>query len=137
METGREDFAYRVRSPPDSASSQPGESVEQSHGSRVGLQHNPDVSFIATKWKVLALVFCLTNYATKVEDPVWRRAAAAKEVLETLGERVAGGESHPEGILTDSSGKENKTRQLLMRVANRVFTERALSQVEVVAYLLG
>ncbi len=50
---------------------------------------------------------------------------------------MAGGESHSEGISTDDGGKENKTRQLLMRVANRVFTERALSQVEVVAYLLG
>ncbi len=36
----------------------------------VGLQHNHDISFIATKCKALALVFYLTNYATKVEDPV-------------------------------------------------------------------
>jgi hypothetical protein len=35
------------------------------------------------------------------------------------------------------TGSENRTRQFLARVANRVFTERALSQVEVAAHLLG
>lgn len=35
------------------------------------------------------------------------------------------------------TGSENRTRQFLVRVANRIFTERALSQVEVAAYLLG
>ncbi|KAM4060853.1 PIF1-like helicase [Hirsutella rhossiliensis] len=38
-------------------------------------------------------------------------------------------------LLAASTG--NRTRQFLMRVANRVFTERPLSQVEVVAHLLG
>ncbi|KAM4058268.1 PIF1-like helicase [Hirsutella rhossiliensis] len=36
-----------------------------------------------------------------------------------------------------SGGHTAWTRQFLMRVANRVFTERPLSQVEVVAHLLG
>lgn len=39
--------------------------------------------------------------------------------------------------LARGDGFENKTRQFLMRVANRIFTERPLSQVEVVAHLLG
>jgi len=76
----------------------------------VGLQHNYDISFIATKYKVLALVFYLTNYTTKVEDPVWKRAAVTKEVVETLGGRAAGREPYSGGISTDDSGKENKTR---------------------------
>jgi hypothetical protein len=100
-------------------------------------RHNRGIWFIATKCKVLTLVFYLTNYATKAEDPVWKRAAVAKEILEILGGRVAHGESYSEGIFTNDDGKENKICQLLMRVANRVFTERALLQVEVAAYLLG
>ncbi|KAM4061175.1 PIF1-like helicase [Hirsutella rhossiliensis] len=83
----------------------------------VGLRHNHDISFIATQRKTMALIYYVTNYATKVEDPVWKRVAAAAE------------------LLAASTG--NRTRQFLMRVANRVFTERPLSQVEVVAHLLG
>ena len=37
----------------------------------------------------------------------------------------------------ENGGVQNKTRQFLMRVANRIFTERPLSQVEVAASLLG
>ncbi|KAF1807904.1 hypothetical protein P152DRAFT_469266 [Eremomyces bilateralis CBS 781.70] len=84
----------------------------------VGLRHNHDISFIATQCKTMALVFYLTNYATKVEDPVWKREDAT------------------DGSTTDNGGK-NRTRQFLMRIANRIFTERPLSQVEVVSDLLG
>ncbi|PVH90605.1 hypothetical protein DM02DRAFT_607276, partial [Periconia macrospinosa] len=82
----------------------------------VGLRHNHDISFIGTQSKTLAIVFYVTNYATKLEDPVWKRAAAAAEVLDA---------SRDSGTET---GSENRTRQFLARVANRVFTERALSQ---------
>ncbi|KAI8649820.1 Helitron-like-N domain-containing protein [Fusarium keratoplasticum] len=40
----------------------------------VGLRHNHDISFIATQRKTMALVYYVTNYATKVEDPTWKRA---------------------------------------------------------------
>ncbi|KAM4061353.1 PIF1-like helicase [Hirsutella rhossiliensis] len=69
-----------------------GESVEQGH--RRGLRHNHDISFIATQRKTMALVYYVTNYATK---PGARR----------------------------------------MPEMASIFTERALSQVEVVAHLLG
>jgi hypothetical protein len=91
----------------------------------VGLRHNHDISFIGTQSRTLAIVFYVTNYATKLEDPVWKRAAAAAEVLSA---------SKDSGTRT---GSENGTRQFLARVANRIFTERALSQVEVAADLLG
>ncbi|XP_044720116.1 PIF1-like helicase domain-containing protein [Hirsutella rhossiliensis] len=87
----------------------------------VGLRHNHDISFIATQRKTMALIYYVTNYATKVEDPVWKRVAAAAELL----------------AASTGDGTGNRTRQFLMRVANRVFTERPLSQVEVVAHLLG
>ncbi|KAM4067473.1 PIF1-like helicase [Hirsutella rhossiliensis] len=87
----------------------------------VGLRHNHDISFIATQRKTMALIYYVTNYATKVEDPVWKRVAAAAELLDASTDDGAG----------------NRTRQFLMRVANRVFTDRPLSQVEVIAHLLG
>ncbi|KAJ6437585.1 membrane protein [Purpureocillium lavendulum] len=105
----------------------------------VGLRHNHDISFIATQRNTMALIYYVTNYATKVEDPVWKRVAAAAELLAVSkddgtpdGDRGGGGGEGDTDVV-----KENRTRQFLMRVANRVFTERPLSQVEVIADLLG
>ncbi len=49
----------------------------------VGLRHNHDFSFVATMCKTMALIYYVTNYATKVEDPASKRVAAAVEVLGT------------------------------------------------------
>jgi hypothetical protein len=81
------------------------------------------------------MVFYLKNYATKVEDPVWKHVVAAAEVLDAYGGVVT--ESRVETEQRSAEASENKARQFLVRVANRVLTERALSQVEVVAHLLG
>ena len=106
----------------------------------VGLRHNHDISFIATQCKTMAIVFYVTNYATKVEDPVWKRVAAAAELFRDLDKSTT--ERQVETVETADSRRkgddiQNKTRQFLMRVANRIFTERPLSQVEVIAHLLG
>ncbi|KAH8755992.1 hypothetical protein F5883DRAFT_718597 [Diaporthe sp. PMI_573] len=90
-------------------------------------------------------VYYVTNYATKVEDPTWKRVAAAAELLPAAptADRPAAGKAARgggiDGVAEDGDGDatKNKTRQFLTRVANRVFTERPLSQVEVVAHLLG
>ncbi|KAM4055548.1 PIF1-like helicase [Hirsutella rhossiliensis] len=119
----------------------------------VGLRHNHDISFIATQRKTMALIYYITNYATKVEDPAWKRVAAAAEFLPTLeGELIeensgssSEGKSERRGPRANEEvaiGPEptigrNKTRTFLLKVANRVFTERPLSQVEVIAHLLG
>jgi hypothetical protein len=104
----------------------------------VGLRHNHDISFIATQCKTMAIVFYVTNYATKVEDPVWKRVAAASEIFHDLNEAISEDQADAtHGVSDDDGSRHNKTRQFLMRVANRIFTERALSQVEVVAHLLG
>jgi hypothetical protein len=102
----------------------------------VGLRHNHDISFIATQCKTMSIVFYVTNYATKVEDPVWKRVAAATEVFNLTKPSETGNveEGHEP---TSSDWTKQNTRQFLMKVTNRVFTERALSQVEVVAHLLG
>ena len=97
----------------------------------VGLRHNHDVSFIATQRKTMAIVYYVTNYATKVEDPSWKRAAAAAEIFRDMGTALP--DSQPN---SETDALRNKTRQFLMRVANRIFTQRPLSQVDVTASLL-
>src|SRR5215469_2914578 len=54
----------------------------------VGLRHNHDISFIATQRKTMAIVYYVTNYATKVEDPVWKRVAAAAELFRVLDKSI-------------------------------------------------
>jgi len=103
----------------------------------VGLRHNHNISFIATQCKTTALIFYVTNYAIKVEDPVWKRVAAAAEMFHVLNEPTTGEQTAAAPGTGDGDIHQNRTRQLLMRIANRVFTERALSQVEVVSHLLG
>jgi len=100
----------------------------------VGLRHNHDISFIATQCKTMAVLYYVTNYATKLEDPIWKRVAAAAEVFSTVEGSAVGGATDT-GQRAD--GVENRTRQFLMRAANRIFTERPLSQVEVIAHLMG
>jgi len=103
----------------------------------VGLRHNHDISLIGSKCKSLAIVFYLTNYATKVEDPTWKRVAVARDLFQDPGNAEVQNPSNVVQGSAEGEERENRTRKFLMRVANRVFTERALSQVEVVAHLLG
>jgi len=56
----------------------------------VGLRHNRNISFIATQCKTMALIFYVTNYAIKVEDPVWKRVAAAAEMFHVFNEPTTG-----------------------------------------------
>ena len=103
----------------------------------VGLRHNHDISFISTQRKTMAIVYYVTNYATKVEDPVSKRVAAAAELFRVLQDSIPEGQMEMAGSRTEANHIQNRTRQFLMRVANRIFTERSLSQVEVIAHLLG
>jgi len=96
----------------------------------VGLRHNHDVSFIGTKKKGHALIYYLTNYATKVEDTMWKRISILRQVYEENKASLA--ESAAEG---DAAGLPAES--FLLKVANRLFTERSLSMVEVVSFLLG
>ncbi|XP_044714622.1 PIF1-like helicase domain-containing protein [Hirsutella rhossiliensis] len=88
----------------------------------VGLRHNHDVSMILTKTKGLAMVYYITNYATKLDTPMWKRIAR-----------------HRGPALPDERHQAvlNESRQFLMRTANRIFSERQLSAVEVCYHLLG
>ena len=103
----------------------------------VGLRHNHDISFIATQSKTMAIVFYVTNYATKIEDPMWKRVAAAAEMLHAMNAPAQEERADEAPATGDNEARQNRTRLFLMRVANRIFTERSLSQVEVIAHLLG
>jgi len=105
----------------------------------VGLRHNHDISMILTRTKGLAMVFYITNYATKLDTPMWKRIVLAAEVLRQLRESDV-----PSRQVSDSAERDaqrpavlNKSRQFLMRAANRIFSERQLSSVEVCYHLLG
>ena len=103
----------------------------------VGLRHNHDISFIGTQRKTMSLMYYITNYATKVEDPIWKRLAVASEFFPMLKDPVNVEQTDGAPARAASTGVRNRTRQFLMRIANRIFTDQPLSQVEVIAHLLG
>jgi hypothetical protein len=104
----------------------------------VGLRHNHDMSMILTRTKGLAMVFYITNYATKLDTPMWRRIVIAGEVLGQLHQSAH--DTHQGSAPqrdAQASALVNRTRQFLMRTANRIFSDRQLSAVEVCYHLLG
>jgi hypothetical protein len=98
----------------------------------IGLRHNHDISRILTRKKGLALIHYICNYATKLNAPMWKRLAHAAELLD-LARQQQEGPDNPGTILTMG----DETKSFLLRVANRIFTSRELSQPEVLSYLLG
>ena len=105
----------------------------------VGLRHNHDVSMILTRTKGLAMVFYITNYATKLDTPMWRRIAHAADVFRQLREDAV---SRRDASAPADQGAQrpavlNQSRQFLMRMANRIFSEKQLSAVEVCYDMLG
>ncbi|KJZ68118.1 hypothetical protein HIM_12488 [Hirsutella minnesotensis 3608] len=87
----------------------------------------------------LAMVYYITNYATKLDTPMWKRIALASEVARQLREAGGPNSRAPDPALRDDRQQAvlNESRQFLMRAANRIFSERQLSAVEVCYHLLG
>ncbi|KAM4063884.1 hypothetical protein HRG_006978 [Hirsutella rhossiliensis] len=87
---------------------------------------------ILTKTKGLAMVYYITNYATKLDTPMWKRIALATEVARQLREAGRPTSRAPGPALPDERHQAvlNESRQFLMRTANRIFSERQLSAVE-------
>ena len=98
----------------------------------IGLRHNHDISPILTRKKGLALLHYICNYATKLNAPMWKRLANAAELLE-IARQQQDGSDNPDATSTMA----DETKSFLLRVANRIFTCRELSQPEVLGYLLG
>jgi hypothetical protein len=97
----------------------------------IALRHNHDISMILSKKQGLSLLYYMTNYATKLHTPMWKRITFAAEVYNQV---QSSQQSIDDGNPT-LIPKLNKTRQFLMRLANKVFTDRELSAVEVVNHL--
>jgi hypothetical protein len=50
----------------------------------VGLRHNIDVTFLPTNLSGLAMIFYSTNYSTKLDAPLWKRAALIGAIFDGL-----------------------------------------------------
>ena len=105
----------------------------------VALRHNHDVRLLVTNAASLAMCYYASNYATKLDTPLWKRAALMKTVREGMSADVGGQEQmgHEEGGTQRAAQVNNKARQFLARTANQIFTSRELSAVEVCSRLLG
>src|ERR1700754_1967004 len=88
---------------------------------------------ILTRIQGSALFFYATNYATKLHTPMYQRIASAAEVYQRMiGEEASRDEREGSSRVEGGNPQtKNKARQFLMRVANRVFTDRELSAVDV------
>jgi len=96
----------------------------------VGLRHNHDVTPLNNSKQSLSMIYYVTNYATKLQTPMWRRLAVAKEVQQGIG--PDGGNPRQADDPTT-----NRTRQFFMRWANKLFSDREISAVEACYYILG
>jgi hypothetical protein len=101
------------------------------------MRHNTDTTFLPTNSAGLSMVYYATNYSTKLDTPLWKRAAMVKTVMETMGEQEGQQEPPAETTSEQTAQKNNKARQFLGRAANRIFTSREVSAVEVCSSLLG
>ncbi|GJC89504.1 hypothetical protein ColLi_12342 [Colletotrichum liriopes] len=105
----------------------------------VAMRHNTDATFLPTNSAGLSMMFYATNYATKLETPLFKRMATVKMVLEgTAGrEDERGAAAAEEDTDETTAQRNNRARQFLARTANQIFTSRELSAVEVCSSLLG
>jgi hypothetical protein len=100
----------------------------------VGLRHNHDLTFLNTTSQSLSMIYYVTNYATKLSSPMWKRLALSAQVAQ----RLADERDSRAGVLDgDASESLNPTRQFFMRWANKIYSDREMSAVEVCYYLLG
>jgi hypothetical protein len=106
----------------------------------IALRHNHDITMICSKSHSLSMLFYLTNYATKLETPMWKRLAIAQEYKMLVDEQSSSSANplHAGGV--DSTKNQQvytpQSIKFLRKVANRISTERSLSAVEVCHHLL-
>ncbi|KAK8121490.1 Helitron helicase-like domain at N-terminus-domain-containing protein [Apiospora kogelbergensis] len=108
----------------------------------VGLWHNHDISLILTRSKGLSLMWYICNYATKLNAPMWKRLAIASKVLELVRQQQGRLEERRGEPVAEEEGRVlamvlDETMTFMLKISNRVFSSRELSQPEVLAYLLG
>jgi hypothetical protein len=127
--------------------------VEKSHVDELGVAHlrrddgwvnpynpwiaaaigsNQDLSFLATRAKALALLYYITNYATKDEASTYQMVMAAAMMKKTLeqGERA----SNPTN--EETLALEKGMQKFALRVFNRMSHDKEVSGVQVASSLL-
>jgi len=93
---------------------------------------NQDLSFLATRAKALALLYYITNYATKDEASTYQMVMAAAMMKKTLeqGERA----SNPTN--EETLALEKGMQKFALRVFNRMSHDKEVSGVQVASSLL-
>jgi hypothetical protein len=105
----------------------------------VGLRHNFDLAFLNTRSQGLSMIYYITNYATKLSTPTWKRLFLGASVMESLwgSQGATDGAADYTGADGRQQVRNNRTRQFFNRWANKIFSDRELSSVEVCYHLLG
>ncbi|KAF6780656.1 hypothetical protein CSOJ01_16127 [Colletotrichum sojae] len=85
----------------------------------------------------LSMLYYATNYATKLDSPMWKRVMLAKAALESMAEFGDQQELDNQTEDPKTTQLNNKTRQFMLRFANQIQTSREHSAVEVCGNLLG
>jgi hypothetical protein len=87
------------------------------------------------------MAYYITNYATKLNTPTWKRVVLAALVSSTLQQEEQGrGPAEPTGTTGSSDSdrvRNNATRQFFNRWANKIFSDREVSSVEACYHILG
>lgn len=91
-------------------------------------RHNHDFTQILTTTQTLALFHYITDYATKVGSPTCQRPAMIAGILEELRKAR---------LFAEDDDESGKARSFMLRISNRVFSERELSSLEVCNHILG
>jgi hypothetical protein len=95
----------------------------------VGMRHNIDAELLNNKNQGLSKLYYVTNYATKLKTPMWRRLALGQEIQQGVGS-----ESNPR---QETEAVTNSARQFFMRWANKLSSDREVSAVEACYHILG
>lgn len=94
------------------------------------LRHNHDYTFIFTKKKSIALIYYVTNYATKFETPTANKMMLVAAKLDKLRKQ-------PQFVDVDNTDSDEMTRGLMTRISNKIHSERELSAIDVCNHILG
>jgi len=93
---------------------------------------NQDLSFLATRAKTLALLYYITNYATKDEASTYQMVMTAAMMRKTLEQ--AGQTPNPSNA--EQMALEKGMKNFVLRVFNRMSHDREVSGVQVASSLL-
>ena len=66
----------------------------------------------------MAIIFYITNYATKVKNLVWKRVVVVAELFRDLDKSITKHQVETANSYKKGNNIQNKTQQFLIRVTN-------------------